>query len=134
MTSDEIKKVREAATLLLRWHVGGIESDESHPWNGMDYDDLNYEKAEAIEVVCGFARSLVGTDGEQPITEEWLREEWGFNSPISRALGHSGITGTFCFEENGLSWWHVGNRTAHITTRYQFRLLAAALGIAKKGE
>lgn len=87
-----------------------------------------------MAILCENCKQQVATDSSIPVTEEWLREEWGFNSPISRAWGHSGITGTFCFEENGLSWWHVGNRTAHITTRYQFRLLAAALGIPKKGE
>lgn len=65
MTSDEIKKVREAAELLLRWHVGGIKSDTLHPWDVMDYDNRNYEEAEAVKVVCGFALSLVGTDGEE---------------------------------------------------------------------
>lgn len=150
MTSEHIKQVREAATLLLRWHVGGIESDESHPWDGMDYDDLNYEKAEAVKVVCGFALSLVGTDGELPVTEEWLREEWG---AVGNHKGCEILIPEECI--NGFDWrlvattapswkgsyWFLEREVNHVIrlpfanpTRYQFRLLAAALGIKRKGE
>lgn len=146
MTSEQIKQVREAATLLLRWHVGGIESDESHPWHAMDYDDKGYEETEALKVACGFALSLVGTDGEEFPDLDWLKQEWGawrhmqpassFNHTIGE--GDCVIVFWFDFDKSNIKWSIKVNDKAiwlpPITTRYQFRLLAAALGIKRKGE
>lgn len=121
MTSDEIKKVREAATLLLRWHVGGIEP-------------------EAVKLVCGFAHSLVGDDGELPVTEDWLEKEYGFK--------YSDDDDAWCIDVDemkyemhkqrnnvwSLYWDELESWPHDIHCRYEIRLLAAVLGIPKKGE
>lgn len=91
-----------------------------------------YREVSDVELVRDYVFATVPADGHLPITAEWLRECWGFYSPIDGAWRHGNLTGTFCFEDDGLSWWHVGNRTANITTRHQFAQIMAALGIEPK--
>lgn len=92
------------------------------------------ERFRAFEQMADYILATIPANPTAPITPEWLREVWGFDSPISGAWNHSRINGTFCFEDGGLSWWHVGNRTATITTRHQFTQLANALGLQPKGD
>ena len=121
MTSDEIKKVREAAESSSYLPSACI----------MDY----------VPIMRNFALSLVGTDGEQPITDEWLREEWKkLGGEIDLHSGrekyvHPHLEGWLEIQRGQVFYYadeHV--EVVQLVTRYQFRLLAAALGIKRKGE
>ena len=57
MTSEQIKQVREAADIVLG-RFGCYRAD--------------------CRDCAKFVFSLVGTDGEEPVTEEWLVETYGF--------------------------------------------------------
>ena len=119
MTSDEIKKVREAAEDMM-----------NHGSNDCDNSQL---------IVTNFAISLVGTDGECPVTEE-LVESYGFE--------YSDDEDAWCIDVDDMKYemhkhrnnvwslyWDETESWPHdIHCCYQFRLLAAALGIKRKGE
>ena len=120
MTSDEIKKVREAA-------------EDMFILGGDVYDDSQL-------TVANWAISLVGTDGELPVTEEWLEKEYGFK--------YSDDDDAWCIDVDemkyemhkhrnnvwSLYWDETESWPLDIHCRYQFRFLAAALGIKQKGE
>ena len=127
MTSDEIKRVREAA--------------ERYSKANELVDVLS-----ASNIIRDFALSIVGTDGEKFPDLDWLKQEWGawrhmqpassFNHTIGE--GDCVVVFWFDFDKSKIKWSIKINDEAiwlpPITTRYQFRLLAAALGIKRKGE
>ena len=126
MTSDEIKKVREAAESSSYLPSACI----------MDY----------VPIMRNFIFSLVGTDGEDSVNEEWLVAAFGLEKVFE-------TESTIKLQLETEKEWHdiyirkhknvieiIGetsgvkcNNSIANCTRYQFRLLAAALGIKRKG-
>lgn len=119
--------VRAAAEAEMRFTEQPCPAD--HPFHDI-YESLR--KRHRMQATHILSTIPDNPDGE--ITPEWLRGEWGFESPVSGAWNHNRITGTFCFECGGLSWWHVGNLTVSITTRYQFTQLMNIVGIQPRGK
>lgn len=76
--------------------------------------------------------ATIPPDADAPVTADTLKS-WGFLTLDGMAWNHKQLTGTFGFEDGYLSWWHIGNRTAVITTRHQFSQLMTALGITPRG-
>lgn len=142
MTSEQIKQVREAAVLLHDWeHPNPIKYKARHPWEDHINDfDLDDAKDIASLEVCEFAISLVGTDGELPVTKEWILDYWGGKhlprTHVNNLESYQvGILTLQDFEDGKRFSVCVGDEhLSIITNRYQFRLLAAALGIKRKGE
>lgn len=122
MTIDEIKKVREAARRLRN----GIRF---HPEDKKD-----------IGLCTDLVSTVIPTDFDQPVTEEWLVETYGFVRDDAEGCWetmHNAIR--YEMEMVGtsqwlLSWDDVNYWPIDITTRYQFCQLAVALGIPKKGK
>lgn len=119
MTSDEIRKVREVADIVL--------------------GRFGCHRADCRDC-AKFVFSLVGTDGELPVTEEWILDYWGGKhlprTHVNNLESYQvGILTMQDFEDGKRFCANVGDEhLAIITNRYQFRLLAAALGIPKKGK
>lgn len=93
-----------------------------------------------MAILCENCKQQVATDSSIPVTEEWLREEWGFIDEeiddvedehyIMLKVPNTSATVFWSTHEKQF----LDNMHCCVTTRYQFRLLAAALGIPKKGE
>lgn len=128
MTPDEIKRVREAANDVLINHDA--------------YDD-------EILLLARFVLAETREDGGDAVTEQWLREEWGFrddccwesdDEDVEASLVDSGCYK--CIEPNGVLTWcdYTGLTLGRdgetetivefpVKTRRKFRQLASALGI-----
>jgi len=116
MTRQEI---REAAEWLKNWY-STAESGE-----------YIFEKHIAV---CNHALSTIAPDEDEPVTDEWLREEWGFaqaNYSHAKHLIRDGFNGHLYCRANE---WNYGRGLqdrwiATITTRSQFRCLMEGLNI-----
>lgn len=118
MTQPTPAELREAAILLRNWFI----QSSAFP------DD----KDEAIYTLATHYLSHFPADGQDPITADWLREEWPTIS-YNGEIRIDGATGRFyLWPEDELHWTHAGNTTATLTTRQQFRDLMRLLGIEPK--
>ena len=119
MTIDDLKRVREAADIVL--------------------GRFGCHRADCRDV-AKYIFATIPADFDQPVTEEWLVETYGFVRDDAEGCWetmHNAIR--YEMEMVGtsqwlLSWDDVNYWPIDITTRYQFTQLAAALGIKRKGE
>lgn len=115
MTSKEL---REAAELYLSG------------------EGTSRQRFEAFEKMADYILANVQEDGELPLDEAWLREEWGFKKPgtVAVRLKTHGLEVVW---DGGLSFCTnayqmcVYTERLDITTRSQFRALMVGLGIDK---
>lgn len=121
MTASNLDEVRKAAERSLDW-VDRVPND--HPYSGDGPEQDN----DAITLAT-FALVTIPANPTAPITPEWLRECWGFESFGQRSVVLETKTIRLTWKEIPMSF---GATLESITTRHQFTQLATALGLQPK--
>ena len=104
-----LREVREAAEL----HREGIKAD--------------------INVVVDFALATIDPSPDDPITADWLREDWGLNEYCGNMVwGGFRMMPTANGNGRWLPAWGTSTFPHMLSTRQQFCDLARALGIPRK--
>lgn len=133
-----VQQAREAAKKLNQW-LDGVS-----PWldeNDRALSPRDYRDA-TIKSLADFILDHFPEDGEERVTEEWLREEYGWDNPGTMSVHyerdkHSALVFNktdglrFVAKSHGMRVYTSG---FPITTRHQARQLFQALGIKKRGE
>lgn len=93
---------------------------------------------EGVFSLASHILATVQEDGEEPVTEDWLRDKWGFEEWEPSMLMRDKICACKCpsdsasqmsiwlWSKNGISDMR---RITRVTTRSQFRALCQGLGI-----
>lgn len=89
--------------------------------------------------VAKYVLETIPADAESPVTADWLREEWGWDSHGTASMHYDRDEFTaLCWSDDGLSFvaktykMRCYTKGFPITTRHQFRQLAGILGIQPK--
>lgn len=128
LTADAVRQAAKRVQYVTGcWIQDDIDAIQHAPAR----DVMNLWKYDLTTLTRFALAALPEDDG--PVTEEWLKNHYPAvddDCPIVSQLKIIGETGYWYFDDDGaLIWHHAGHTTAIITTRNQFRQLAAALGI-----